>query len=457
MRKTILILLLFASAHNLYSQQDTLLKKFKYRINNYRAITLNISGGGQFINSEFGTGSHKNNSSSGNLGASYYTLKSTDRILLTMSGSASSYFNTGKTEDPTSKSKNRSFFGSSQFSVLNKWFNKNMFTELGADISGAIYSNKNILSINQGPAKGKQTDYSIKLNIGIGKGRLENITDMQNALWLYKALEEEKRLSRSLSADELNELGRTITLANNTRVLDFRKRTQFMLETTDKFFQQKNLLTANDIRYFSSLNDILFFAINNPRLSGTEIYARLAPAINNDYRDEINNFLSANSENRVANQSVLFSAGISKYIPANLRHQNNYGILLKLNYISYHETNKYFAFGTLTNQFEINTTVKQAGVNLFFQHAIYPNTRTTISFDLRSEAGYQDVEQESDFFGMADLSGSLNYFISYRTRLTCSLGAAWQKNTYGYGNYQYLHLLPDNIQLYASAGVQVNL
>lgn len=332
-----------------------------------------------------------------------------------------------------------------------------MFTELGADISGRIYANKNELSNYQSPLQNKQNDYSIAVNMGIGKGRLENITDMQNALWLYKALEEEKRLSRSLSADELNELGRTITLANNTRVLDFRKRTQFMLETTDKFFQQKNLLTATDIRYFSSLNDILFFAINNPRLSGTEIYVRLTPAIKNANRDEINNSLFTNYENRVVNKSVLLSAGISKYIAVNLRHQNNYGMSLKLNYDLYHETNKYFTSGSLTNQLDFNTTIKQAGVNLFFQHAIYPNTRTTISFNLQSDAGYQDVEQGSGFFGMADLSGLFDYFISYRTRFTCSLGAVWQKNIYGYTYYQYLQLLPDNVRLFANAGFQVNL
>jgi hypothetical protein len=416
-----------------------------------------MDAGGQFSNSKLVPGTHKNNSSGGNLGASYYSVKSTDRIILNFSGGAGMSFSSSNAKDPANTNKNRSFSASPQFSVLNRWFSKKMFTELGTDISGSYNANKSSATNYPGPIKSKQGNYSIAVNMGIGKGRLENITDMQNALWLYKALQEENRLSRSLTAGELNELGRTITLANNTRVLDLRKRTQFMLETTDKFFQQKNILSANDIRYFSTLNDILFFAINNQRLSGTEIYARLTPAINKTNGNQTNNSLSSKDENRIENKSVLFSAGISKYIPVNLRHQNNYGFSLNLDYISYHETDKSFVSGSLTNQFEFNTTIKQARVNLFFQHAIYPNTRTTINFDLHSEAGYQDVGQESGFLGMADLSGSLNYFISYRTRFTCNFGAAWQKNVYGYTYSQYLQLLPENVHLYANAGLQVSL
>jgi hypothetical protein len=457
MRKTILILLLFLSAHHLYSQQDSVLKNFKFRINTYRAITFNAGGGSQFSNNKLVTGTHKNNSSGGNFGASYYTVKSTDRIILSFSGGAGLSFSSSNAKDPASTNKNRSFSTSPQFSVLNRWFSKKMFTELGADISASHNANKSSATSDPGPIKYKQGNYSIAVNMGIGKGRLENIMDMQNALWLYKTLQEENRLSRSLNADELNELGRTITLANNTRVLDFRKRTQFMLETTDKFFQQKDVLTIDDARYFTSLNDILFFAVNNPRLSGKEIFIRLTPAINQAFLDQINDPVSTNNEGKATNKSVLFSAGISKYIPVNLRHQNNYGLSLKLDYTSYHQNDKYFVSGSLTNQFDINTTIKRAGVNLFFQHAIYPNTRTVISFDLRSEGGYQDVEQEKSFFGMADLSGSLNYFISYRTRLTCGLGVAWQKNLYGYSYYQYLQQFADNIHLFANAGLQVNL
>jgi hypothetical protein len=421
MRKSVLILPLFLLVYNLYSQQNSLLKNFKYRISNYREINFNAGAGSQANNTESVSGDGKSSSSSGNAGVSYYQVKSTDGVLLNVSGNAGLNFGSAQSTDPFNHNTSKSFSGSSQFSILNKWFRKNLFAELGTDLSARDNTNKNT-SVNPAASqKNKQNDYSVAIDIGIGKGRLENITDMQNALWLYKTLQEEKKLTRSLTNDELDELGHAITSGKNTRVLDFRKRTQFILETTDQFFQQKNVLAANDIRYFTSLNDVLFFAINNQRLSGTEIYVRITPAMDQATSNAINNYSSTKDQNKAKNKSILLSAGISKYKPASLRHQNNYGVSLKLNYISYDETNRFFTSGSITNQFDINTINRQAGAKLFFGHAIYPNTRTIISFDIQSEAGYQDVEQSSGFFGMANLSGALNYFISYRTRFTCAM------------------------------------
>ncbi|MCY7310347.1 MAG: hypothetical protein LH619_06185 [Chitinophagaceae bacterium] len=74
---------------------------------------------------------------------------------------------------------------------------------------------------------------------------------------------------------------------------------------------------------------------------------------------------------------------------------------------------------------------------------------------MQSEAGFQDADQQSTFYGTATLSGSFNYFISYRTRLSCKVGASYQKNVYNIG--QYLELRPETIQLYANAGIEINL
>lgn len=190
-----------------------------------------------------------------------------------------SNFNSARSENSSSVSKYSAFPGSPNITILNKWFPKNKFTELGADIFTSINTNKNADGNNPGLSKTRNGQYTIVINTGIGKGRLENITDMQNALWLSNALQTANSLLQPLSATELNELGRTITTANNTRVLDTRKRTQFILETVDNYLQQNGLINKTDIRYFSHLNDILFFSFNSPRLSGTEKFIRFTPGI----------------------------------------------------------------------------------------------------------------------------------------------------------------------------------
>lgn len=455
MRKALLLLLLCISSCTLFSQDDSLLKTFKYRIDSYRAINLNASGGGQFSEAKYVPGTSESHSSIGSFYVDLYTVKSTDKILLTTTGNISSSFSFNKYDNSSETNKNRSFSVAPYYSILNKWFSQKMFIELGADASAHFFSTKNNSTAIVNPLKAKQTNYSFALHTGIGKGRLENITDMQNALWLNKALGEVMRLSRPLTADELNDLGRSITKANNTRVLDARRRIQFIFKTVDTYLQEKGLISKTDIDYFVELNDVLFFAFNNYRRAGTEKFIRLTPAIEGLNKEETS-FNSLNKyEQTPVIKSGLVSIGLNAYKPHNLKHQNNYGASLELKYISYKSTEKYFTSGILINEIEYNSTIKQAGANLFFEHAIYPNTRTLINFNLQSQTGYQDAGQESGFYGLASFASSVNYFISYRTRITGALVTNYNKNIYI--TNPNLQLLPDGFQLSASAGISVSL
>lgn len=59
MRKIILFVFLSISSVSLYSQQDSVLKNFKYRIDHYRAISLNVNGGSAYNKSDQGSGDTK--------------------------------------------------------------------------------------------------------------------------------------------------------------------------------------------------------------------------------------------------------------------------------------------------------------------------------------------------------------------------------------------------------------
>ena len=456
MKITLLCFLAAVSFLPVFGQQDSVLKNFKFRNANFRAVNFNIGGGSQYNKSELASGTIKNSSAGGSLGAGYYTAKSTDRILLTGSALVNVNFNTNRSSSPGGTDKNRHFSVQPVARILNKWYSKNNFIELGADVFGSTNHNKTDNESNSpGISKYQQSQYTIAVNTGIGKGRLENITDMQNALWLNKALEKAGSLLRPLSSQELNELGRTITKANNTRVLDARKRTQFVLATVDHFFQQQSAITKTDINYFSNLNDILFFAFNSPRLSGTEKFIRFTPAISGYKVDNIQNQIIDKFEHRSNVKMLTLSTGLNKYSPANLVHQNNYGALLKLNYSYVDFADRYLSSGVITNEIRNNADIKQVGIDLFFEHAIYPNTRTIINFNLRPQGGYQDIDQQTSFFGSVDLSGSVNYFISYRTRVTCGLSGIYTNNVHQVN--QYVELLPNTIRLYANVGLDINL
>src|SRR5215813_1249211 len=115
MRKIILILFFFLSSLSLFSQQDSVLKNFKFRNVNYRAITFLIGGSGQYENSQYQLGDSRSHSANGNFSVDYYTIKSTDKILLSASGSASLAVNSNKITSPTEKSKGSSYYSAPAF------------------------------------------------------------------------------------------------------------------------------------------------------------------------------------------------------------------------------------------------------------------------------------------------------------------------------------------------------
>ena len=265
MRKPLLLFTLFIQATLLYSQPDSVLQDFKFRNANYRAISIGVNGSGMFDNTNYTNGT-LNQYAVGFSGTfQFQQSRSTEKQLLNLSVSLAPFFTSNNADNVTDNTKTKSISILPNFYLNNKWFSKKMFTEVGVEGFANLTRAKNSYDIPTVVQKIRETVGSFALTLGIGKGRLENVTDMQNALWLSKSLEEAGRFSHTLSAAELNELGKTITKANNTRVLDARKRTQFILETIDNYFQQNGLINRTDIKYFSNLNDVVFFAFNDQR------------------------------------------------------------------------------------------------------------------------------------------------------------------------------------------------
>jgi len=451
------IILLFTScivSFTIFAQSDSLLKKFKYRIDHYRAVTLNASSGGQHGEADYPVGTHKYGASSAAVSGNYFTTTSTDKKLLTASVGLNGIFYRAKSQDQTSSNTRKNFSSVPNVTILNKWFSKKMFTELGADILGSFSSSKEVTQGYPVAAKNNQVNYTATVTMGIGKGRLENVTDMQNALWLYKELVNVQRLAGTLSATDLLELGQSITKGNNTRVMDARKRTQFLLTTVDNYLQQKGLISKTDMAYFSTLNDILFYAYNNPRFAGTEKFIRLIPGVTGVNNNQFQPNSADKSKHLFNTRSLMLSTGFKKYSPASLSHQNNYGVALNFSYTNADLTDRDFTNGIITNELKGKTELKKAGANLFYEHAIYPNTRTNITLNLQTDFGYQNDDARKVYTD-ANLFCNVNYFISYHTRLTFGAGAFYQRNMYTIGNY--VEIKPNSFQLYANGGLQISL
>lgn len=457
MKKISLIISLSFYCFHSFAQQDSILKNFKFRINNYRIITIGINQNAEYGKTNYSLGNAENISTSGNLNAALSIIRSTDKLQLTLTAGAGSNISYSRSNSLADKTNYTNAGTDGIFSILGRWFNKNHFIEAGTYLYGFTNSQKSKNVNTAETEKYSIGNYHCIVYTGIGTGRLENISDMQNALWLNKELTESFSLSRELTPAELNELGRSITKGNNTRVLDARRRIKFILRTADEFLQSKGLISKTDINYFTSLNDILFFALNAPRLSGTEKFIRFTPDIWGT--NSITSLTSANDKLTIKPQtkSALVTIGFNTCKPLNLTHQNNYGAAVKLNYVDYTSTRTEYQGGVLQPVLKVHNSVKQAGVDLFFTHAIYPNTRTIVSLTAETEMGWQDDDVlDKSFYEKTSLNVRFDYFISYRTRLFINAGISHNKNYYN-NYFQFFELYPDRFNALLNTGLTVNL
>jgi hypothetical protein len=457
MRKNLLLLVSVTVFYTVtgFSQSDSILNSFTFRTGHYRVLTANAGGGFNSDKTRQNISTSENNGGSGSLNAGYSQLISTDKILQQFTAAVGSSWGAQRSDFNGTINKNNGVSGFAQFGLNNQWFSGQRFFELGVSGSGQAGNNRSsqTSSLITNKTDAKNLGYGLTLQLGYGRGRLENITDMQNALWLVKALQEENRLTRALNAAELLALGRSITRSNNTRILDFRKQRQFQLETVDGYLQEKGLISKNDITYFSNLNDILFFAFNSSRLRGTEKFIRLAPSVSGGRQNYENN--TSSQEDTKAIKSAAFAAGLNRYKPQRLTRQLNYGMALKASYTRYEANSSFFNSGIPTSSVDETSKIGQAGLSAFIEQAFYPNTRTIFSIRAEADGGYINTEIEGTDYRKFDINASMNYFISYRTRLTGQVGFLHQRNIYN--TYQQLSQLPNSSKFYAGAGLSVSL
>jgi hypothetical protein len=238
------------------------LSDFKYRTNGYRALGLfgDFSGG---INNQLEKDTIKNNSSRGGLiaEARYMLSKSTEqkqKLNITHT------FIIPYGGDRTNRNNTKTVTSASDFSLgwqdFNRVFKKDFFHEYGttayfsaiarAEKTNTVKSRTNVLN------------YMVDATIGAGKGRLEQVTDAQTALFILEDLYNNGSIS-PVSPELTDAFARFITSLRNTRVFDLRRRTKFHIKQIDSFLVAKKIIKATDEDEIGIINDNLYFSFNN--------------------------------------------------------------------------------------------------------------------------------------------------------------------------------------------------
>ena len=435
MIKNLLSFLFAFSSFIAFSQDKKLFENYQFRVNNFKAVDMFLGTSANSSNNYRAYGANK--ILGGGTGANIVAIKSTDKIYRTIEANllGNFYFITNNTTINTNKS--RQLYFSPNVNINNKWYSANHFFELGTNLS---FENKaeNTKTPDGVVSNTKFSDNNADVNftIGVGRGRLEIVTDLQNALWLAKILHDEKNISRKLTDDEINELAKTITQSIYFRVLDGRRRIQYVLKKVDAYLQSKNVIGKTDINYFTNLNDVVLFANNFFRQEGELKYLRLIPRVRNNRisNEQVGAVRNKSLNNYFANE-ISLRLGFEKYKPLNLYRQVDYGFAANAGYGENKLSNKNYVNDTIFSEVKNNPIGKRIGLDYFVRYNLYPNTRTVISFSLDAQNGYLLYYGERSIYSGVNLSAGANYFINYNTRFVLNIQENYFQNIYQSNNY----------------------
>jgi hypothetical protein len=399
-----------------YCQEKKLLEEYKFRIDKYKALNLFFRGGGQ--QAKNGINTEKNSGFQSNIGADFFTVKSRNNFYQTSLSTLVSQVGANKNTDNRVENKNSFYTLNPKLEITNRWYKKMSFLELSGFINSDINSNKNKnFSMPTSTQNNKQKNIDATIT-GIGKGRLENIVDMQNAVWLNKILEKEGNLTRKLLDEEIVELAKTLTNSNNFRVLDGRRRIQFILKKVDEYLQSKSLVSKTNIEYFSNLNDIIFFANNFLRQSGFIKFVRITPTIQSkNEKQNTFNLFPTNNINNIYKSAVDLKVGIEGHKPISLKHQIDYGVGAKATSGNFRYNFKNFTNGLIASEYNLSGNYVGLGVDYAFGYSFYPNTRTNVGVNLEGNYNFTKNNDGSDFENAVYLKANVDYFLSFNTKL----------------------------------------
>ena len=316
----------------------------------------------------------------------------------------------------------------------NKWYFSKLFF-LNYNVDGNISYNFKREEIKNYTAGGpaKQNEFSLRFSpqTGAGYGRIENVEDARQAVYIANALSKRNILTRNLSNEELFELSQKISTVKNKRFLDSRQHLIAEISTVDSFFVKKKLLNDIGATYFTTLYDMWQYGALFSRQAGYEISFVISPYYTYDY---------------LKNTPELQDGAI--HYPHQARLETNltfnYEKPFKLNWQHSISAGGFAVFNQgKAGKTDFNSIFSNRSKTLiagaYYSLNYYPNTRTNIRATVGSQAQVTQYISKhiTEDYTMIDtyctaMSGiSINYYFAPHFRVTsyCDLnyGQSWYK------------------------------
>ena len=287
----------------------------------------------------------------------------------------------------------------------------------------------------------KSNRWNLRASIGIGKGRIEQVTDARQAVYILDELSKRGKLTKTLSDREIFNFAQTISKVKNKRFLDARLHRIEEITTVDSFLVKNNYLTSQDAGYFSTLYDFWEYGDLYYRGSGQSFEINITPTVTVDkYTFKTTNNLDENiSTDRTYNADLNLIYRFEKSVGLNWQHSLTTSLALG---ISDYDTERQ----TQANGIRTNGTF-----NAYYSLSYYPSTRTSFSINAyhnNSLLFYKNTTLsnvvEPDYRAnniSSTLRAAVDYYFSPQLRLSANAGLnhSYRTNTYNYLKEKYFN------------------
>ncbi|HZV71016.1 MAG TPA: hypothetical protein VFG10_15785 [Saprospiraceae bacterium] len=400
----------------------------------WKGLTISGSMSGQLINENaFPTG-YNNNSSAFSLRPALtyfgFTNRSDLQSSYTISTSPDVQFNHSKNENNDRIVSSHYFLPDVRYSLQRLKYHGNSFFELGTLTNVSYFYSKTREVDDAIVEEDSESDFiaSISVPIGFGKGRIEPLADIEMALFLLKDAVSLGLDSNLIHTDDVFAFAELMATVRNQRIFDTRRHRIAELRQLYDFMITKNWVLPSDPGFFTVLTDNWFYNFYSGRYSGNRWTYLLTPHLS--YESRQRKLTGFEIPGRIiqslgADISVQYEHFKPQSLYRNFHRQHTISTGIS-NYLDKNNNQK-------TNITSINAIITNR-----IGYGWFPNSRTQIYADLNVDYAYyrfinaSNANLEGDqHIVRPSLSGTGNYFVSYKTRVQVSASLGYLYNTGG--------------------------
>ncbi|MEG2066905.1 MAG: hypothetical protein RRZ65_04585 [Tannerellaceae bacterium] len=289
--------------------------------------------------------------------------------------------------------KNSSYSVTASYSNSSRFYTSNrLFFETGGSAEFAFGENKSV-------DKTDRTAVVASIPLRVGKGRIEQVEDARQAIYILENLAKRGVLNRRLSNDEVYTFSQVISTVKNKRFFDSRLRMIDEITTVDSFLVKNNLLATAGAPYFTTLYDYWMYGALFKRGSGTEISGGLTPGVHYE-RQKAKDAISKRTM-----PTLLADVLLTYEKPVNLYWQHSAFVQL------------YGQYGRLIDKDKDNDMRMDdysTGLSGKYAWGFYPTSRTNLNFGIMESFGWDKlVLRNSSLNNISYLNNNTSAFVEF--------------------------------------------